>query len=324
MSDKVLVTGAAGFVGSHLVERLATEQDDTIVATDIVGTPPDRYVEHIDDNITYRQGDITERSFINDLLAADYDRIYHLAAVVGVDEYVSNPLHITDVNIIATRNILNEIRDDSVRFIFTSTSEVYGKNPDVPWGEEDNRLLGPPTIDRWSYSTSKSACEQMIHGLLSADSGFNATIVRPFNLYGPGQRPKFVLPAFVERVVNDDVPEVYDDGSQTRCFTYIDDFIDALVQASTTPIGRNEVFNIGNTRETEIRELAELVLDIAGKSEQDPKHIDTDELYGESYEDLDRRVPEVSKAEQLLNWTAETPLEVGIERVLEWGRENYT
>jgi len=323
MSDSVLVTGAAGFVGRHLVEKLAKERDDEIVATDIKEQPPEQYNDFIGDQITYRTGDVTNGQFLDDLLTEDFDRIYHLAAVVGVDQYVKNPLYITEVNIVATRNILDRIKDEDVRFVFTSTSEVYGKNPDVPWSEDTDRVMGPPTIDRWSYSTGKGACEHMIHGLADADNPFSATVIRPFNLYGPGQRPKFVLPAFVEQVVNDDVPTVYDDGTQTRCFTYIDDFIEGMVQASTLEEGKNEVFNLGSTRETEIRELANLVLEIAGLEEQNPEFINPEELYGNSYEDLDRRVPDVSKAEQLLDWRAETSLEEGIEQVLEWGRANY-
>jgi UDP-glucose 4-epimerase len=323
MSDSVLVTGAAGFVGRHLIEKLARERDDEIVATDIKERPPTQYSDFVGAQITYRTGDITNEQFLDDLLTTDFDRIYHLAAVVGVDQYVKNPLHITDVNIVATRNILDRIRDKDVRFVFTSTSEVYGKNPDVPWSEDTDRVIGPPTVDRWSYSTGKGTCEHMIHGLADADNPFSATVIRPFNLYGPGQRPKFVLPAFVEQVVNGGVPKVYDDGTQTRCFTYIDDFIEGMIQVSTSEEGKNEAFNIGSTRETQIKELAELVLEIADYDEKNPKFIDPEELYGDSYEDLDRRVPDVSKIKRLLDWKAETSLEEGIDQVLEWGRANY-
>nr|WP_276414259.1 GDP-mannose 4,6-dehydratase [Halomicroarcula sp. XH51] len=131
-------------------------------------------------------------------------------------------------------------------------------------------------------------------------------------------------PAFVEQIVNGDVPIVYDEGTQTRCFTYIDDFVEGLLRAATNEAGRNQVFNLGNTRETEIAELANLVLEIAGHSGREPKYIDTNELYGDAYEDLDRRVPDVSKADRLLDWQAETSLETGIERVIEWGKKHYT
>jgi len=324
MSDRILVTGAAGFMGRHLISELVDrEPESAIIATDIKSDPPEQYSAHIDTNVEYLQGDITDEAFRETLLNEPFDRVYHLAAIVGVDEYVKNPLRITEVNIIATKAILERIKEWDVRFVFTSTSEVYGKNPDVPWSESTDRVLGPPTIDRWSYSTGKGACEHMIHGLADTNSPFTATVIRPFNLYGPGQRPNFAIPAFVDRVVNGEAPTVYDEGTQTRCFTYIDDFIEGLYIASTHPAGGNEVFNLGATRETEIRELAQLVLEVAGHDDREPEFIDTDELYGESYEDLERRVPDVSKAAELLDWEAETSLETGIEYVLEWGQENY-
>lgn len=322
MTDRVLVTGAAGFVGRHLIEHLVSQRDDEIIATDIVDEPPEKYQGHVGQQVTYKTGDVTDEAFLDYLLAEPFDRIYHLAAVVGVDEYVKNPLHIADVNIIATRNIIDRVRETDVRFVFTSTSEIYGKNPEVPWSEDSDRVIGPPTIDRWSYSTGKGAAEHMIKGVADGENPFTATVIRPFNLYGPGQRPKFALPAFVERIVNGERPVVYDDGTQTRCFTYIKDFVEGVTRASVREAGENEVFNLGSTRETEIRELADLVIDIAGV-EMTPEHIDTDELYGESYEDLDRRVPDASKAEERLDWSAETSLEDGIESVIEWGREHY-
>ena len=320
MSEQILVTGATGFVGRHLVEQLRTKQDSDIVATDITNPPPKEYSS---DGITYKHGDITDDAFLDELFSVDYNRVYHLAAVVGVDNYLQDPLHLADVNIIATRNILGRLEDTDVRFVFMSTSEVYGKNEAVPWPEEADRVIGPPTVDRWSYSTGKGACEHMIHGLAEADSPFTATVIRPFNLYGPGQRPNFVLPAFVKEVVNGRAPKVYGDGTQTRCFTYIEDFVEGVVRASVRDAGENEVFNLGSTCEIKIRDLADLVLQIANKQTLEPNHIDPDELYGDSYEDIDKRIPDVSKAEKLLDWRAQTSLEQGVHRVIEWGRENY-
>jgi UDP-glucose 4-epimerase len=288
-----------------------------------VDEPPERYGKYVGSTVEYQQGDITDEGFRTELLADSYDRIYHFAAIVGVEDYVKNPLSIIEVNVVATKEILETVRNQDTRFVFTSTSEIYGKNPDVPWSETDDRVLGPPTIDRWNYSIGKSLCEHMLHGIANEDNPLSATVIRPFNLYGPGQRPKFVVPAFVNEVVNEGVPTVYDGGTQTRCFTYIDDFIEGVIRASISPAGENEVFNLGSTRETRIDDLAELVLELAGHSDRDPKYIDTDELYGDTYEDLDRRVPDTSKAIDFLDWEAETSLEEGLESVIDWGRNNY-
>jgi UDP-glucose 4-epimerase len=323
MSERVLVTGAAGFVGKHLVTGLLNDDGDRkVVATDIQPAPA-WYADRVDGRIDYRQGDLTDDAFLDTFDLPDYDRIYHLAAIVGVSDYLKNPLRIVETNVIATKSILDRVRGHGVRFVFLSTSEIHGKNPDVPWAETADRVHGPPTVDRWNYSTGKAVCEHMIHGLAADDSPFSATVIRPFNLYGPGQRPNFVIPAFVDEVVNGNAPVIYDEGTQTRCFTYIDDFVDGVLRASTTESGENEVFNLGSTRETRIRELAELMIDIAD-ADVDPEYIDTDDLYGDSYEDLERRVPDVSKAMRELGWETTTSLEAGIERVVEWGREHYT
>jgi UDP-glucose 4-epimerase len=322
MTDRILITGSAGFVGKHLVTSLIeSKRDCSIVATDIKPAPG-WYEEYIGDQVEYIRGDITDEPFLSELDLPQFERIYHLAAIVGVSDYVQNPLKIVETNIVGTKKILERVKNSDVRFVFLSTSEIYGKNTSVPWDEKANRVLGPPTVDRWSYSTGKSACEHMIHGLSNGESPFTSTIIRPFNLYGPGQRPNFVIPAFINEVVNGNPPVVYDGGTQTRCFTYIADFIEGVISASTRPAGANEVFNLGSTRETRIRELAELVID-AADANIDPEFIDTDELYGSSYEDLDRRVPDVSKARTELNWKARTSLEAGIKKHLEWGRENY-
>ena len=323
--DRVLVTGAAGFVGRHLVPRLL-EGTDEVVATDLSPGPPDRYADRVDgENLSYVQGDLTEAAFREALLedGDPFDRVFHLAAVVGVNAYVEDPLRVTEVNVVVTERLLELLADRDVRFVFTSTSEVYGRNPDVPWSEADDRVIGAPTVDRWSYATSKSACEHMLHGLSASERPFEATVVRPFNLYGPGQRPDFVLPAFVDRVVSGEPPTVFDGGDQTRCFTYVEDFVEGALAASVHPDAAGEAFNLGSTRETRIRDLAEMVVEAAG-ADLDPEFVDGSEVYGDSYEDLGRRVPDTSKARDVLGWEASTSLETGIERVLAWRRARET
>lgn len=313
MSRRALVTGAAGFVGDYLLTRLVDGGFD-VVATDVEPEPD------LSEGVTYRRGDVTDPAFLSTFDWPTFDLVFHLAAVVGVNRYLERPFDVVDVNVTGTRQVLERVQDVDARFVFTSTSEVYGRNPSVPWSETADRVLGPTDVDRWSYSTSKALCEHLIWALVRSEGPLSATVVRPFNLYGPGQEPNFVIPAFAKAVATGGVPSVYDDGSQTRCFTHVSDFVDGLVAAATETAGRNEAFNIGSQREISIRDLAELTLEVGGAGDRSPEFVDTDELYGERYEDIHRRVPDTSKAQRLLDWAPETPLEVGVEQVIEWFR----
>ena len=317
-NERVLVTGAAGFIGKHLVKRLAEDGFD-VTAFDIIQQPPEYYEEYVGDEIRYLSGSILHEEFVRTRVfhaPKTYDRIFHLAAIVGVDRYldVDDPLYITDVNINGTKLLLELARGSDARFVYTSTSEIYGKNPDVPWAEDDDRILGAPTKSRWSYSANKAVCEHMIHMIGETDPGLSTTVVRPFNLYGPHQRASFVIPKFLQQVAEGNVPTVYGDGTQRRCFTFIDDFVEGLIAASEREAGLNETYNLGNTDETEIRDLAELVLDIAGMSEKEPKYVEKDVVHNEDYEEPDRRVPDITNAREKLDWSAETSLEEGLRQ----------
>jgi len=315
MSDTILVTGAAGFVGHHLIRHLADDGHD-ITALDIKSDPPESYSEA--ENVTYISGSILHQDFIDTMVFPspnNYDRIYHLAAIVGVERYTEpeDLLYIVDVNVNGTRNLLERTRGSNTRFVYTSTSEIFGRNPQLPWAEDDDRVLGPPSESRWSYSSTKAICEHMVQSIGRADPGVSATIVRPFNLYGPGQRPKFVVPKFIQQVSRGDVPTVYGDGTQQRCFTYIEDFIDGIVRASERDHDGTETFNLGSTDEIEIRDLAELVLETAGMEEREPAFVDP----GDSHDELDRRIPDTTRARELLDWEASTPLRSGLRETYE-------
>jgi len=321
MTDQILVTGAAGFVGRHLVERLVKEGHE-VTAVDIQEHPPESFQEYLGSGLTYLSGSILHEEFVSTEVFPypnAYDRIFHLAAIVGVDRYVDvdDPLYLVDVNINGTKRLLELARGSDTRFVYTSTSEIYGRNPSVPFAEDDDRVLGPPSDTRWSYSSMKGVCEHMIHMLGEVDRGISTTVVRPFNLYGPDQRPNFVVPKFVEKVIDGEVPTVYHDGTQRRCFTYIDDFIDGIVAASERPHGKNETYNLGNTTETEIRDLARTIMDIAGMADGDPEFVNLETDRGEDHDEPDRRIPDVTRAKENLGWEAKTPLEEGLERTYE-------
>ena len=320
MSDSVLVTGAAGFVGQHIVSRLVEDGHD-VTAVDIKQDTPESYSEHVGAGVDYIRGSIIHKEFIDNVLfpfPEVYDKVFHLAAIVGVDRYMDpeDPLYITNVNINGTRYLLEKIRGTDTHFLYTSTSEVYGKNAEVPWSEEDNQVLGPPTISRWGYSSMKTVCEQMIHMLDETDPDITTTVARPFNLYGPHQRPKFVIPKFVDMVLDGEAPTVYGDGTQKRCFTYIGDFVDGIIEASERDPETPDAYNFGGTKETEIRDLAEMVVDAAGL-DKSPVYVDPEEVYDAEYEQPDRRIPDTSRAKEYLDWEATTPVREGVERTIQ-------
>ncbi len=320
MSDRILVTGAAGFMGQHLVKKLA-EEGHKITAVDIQQDPPDSYSDRVGNEVDYIRGSIIHKNFIDSVLFPfpdSYDRIFHLAAIVGVDRYINveDPLYIANVNVTGTRYILEKIRNTDTHFVYPSTSEVYGKNPDVPWSEESDRVLGPPTVSRWGYSAMKAVCEHMIHMLDESDPSITTTVVRPFNVYGPYQRPKFVVPKFIEMILDGNPPTVYGDGTQKRCFTYMGDFIRGLIAASERDPETPNTYNLGGTTETEIGRLAEMVIDIAG-ADMSPKYVDPEEVYDNEYDQPTKRIPDVSRAQEVLEWEANTSLEDGLRRTYE-------
>ena len=319
---KALVTGGGGFIGSNLIDRLLADKNE-VVALDLDKSIPKNLVQNKEDkNFEYVNGDIRDATLIKSILEKGIETIYHLGAIVAVKNYCENPLRVIDVNILGTRIILEEAIKKNIKFVFTSTSEIYGKNPNVPWKEDSDRVLGSTNIDRWSYSTSKAACEHMINAVHRLN-GLPTVILRYFNIYGPRQSPYFIVPANINRALNNQPPVVYDSGNQTRCFTFIEDAIDGTITAANHPKAPGETFNIGNPRESTINQVTNLILDLSGKSGMlKIKYIDTKKLYGSTYEDLNRRIPDVAKAKEKLGWSAKTSLEAGIKKTIEWALQN--
>lgn len=324
--SRVLVTGCNGFIGSHLVEALIRE-NARVTGTDVAAYAwDDGHVQARGSaSFTEIRGDLVDENFTRRLI--DQTRpeiIFHLASVVGVNSYLADPLQVVDVNIIATRNLLKSVRERAgqCRFVFSSTSEIYGFNPEVPWREDStNRLLGPTRVQRWAYSSSKAVAE---HVLWAAYQAYHlpVTVVRFFNVYGPRQRPELVVPAMVKRALLHKPVPLYDGGSQTRCFTYVQDAVEGLLLAATKPEAAGEVFNIGSSRETTIRQL---FLEI--KNQLGPAHgvqqeeINTQKFFGSSYQDIPRRLPDVQKAKRMLGWEAKTGLSRGIAATIAWWKK---
>ena len=303
---KILITGGAGFVGSHLAEAFLA-RGDTVIALD---SGSQAKVRHLLGRDRFRLVvDSVMNPDILDGLAAQADVIYHLAGVVGVEHYVADPYQVLNVNINGTQNVLRAAFKHGRRVVFASTSEVYGRNPAVPWREDADRVLGPSTIDRWCYATSKAAGEHFC--LAYRRLGLPVTILRYFNVYGPrldrldvGR----VITIFMGQLLRGEPLTVIGDGSQTRCFTYVTDAVRATVAAGLLASAAGEVINVGTDRETSIRRLAELMIQIAGGSST-VRLVPQEKVYGDGYEDVPRRVPDVQRMETLLGVRATTSLE---------------
>jgi len=318
---KCLVTGGNGFIGSHLVKRLLN-QDDEVIVFDNLSSGNSKNLEGFENNKNYMfvKGDVTDKESVKKAITNDIDIIYHLSAIVGVKEYCKDPLKVTDVNVIGTRNMLELAVKNEIKFVFTSTSEVFGKNANTPWSEDDDRVLGSTKIDRWSYSTSKAMCEHMIFGL-NKNLGLPAVIVRFFNAYGPKQPPYFVISQSIYKVLRNENPILYDSGNQTRCFTFVEDAIEGIMLAANSPKANGHAFNIGNDKETSMKDVIKTVIELSGK-DISWKELDTSEHYGDKYEDIPRRIPGVSKAKKILNWEAKTNLRDGLLKTINWAKEN--
>ncbi|MEQ4717335.1 NAD-dependent epimerase/dehydratase family protein [Nonomuraea sp. B19D2] len=315
---RVVVTGGGGFVGSHLAERLA-ERGDEVTVFDHAGPPPGDALSR-GATPEYVTGDIRDRAQLARAITRGVDVVYHLAAVVGVDRYLDQPLDVIDINLSGTRNVLELAERADAKVVVASTSEVFGRNPAVPWSEDDDRVLGSTAIDRWSYSSSKALAEHLTFAFIR-QRGLRATIVRYFNVYGPRQRPAFVISRTIHRALRGLPSVVYDNGRQTRCFTYVDDAITATVMAGTSQKSDGECFNIGSSDETTVRQAVQLVADLAGGG-TGMVAVDTRECLGERYQDLERRIPDATKAHQVLGWRSSTPLREGLARTVEWARAN--
>ena len=319
--NKVMITGGAGFIGSKLVEKLLKDDYEVFVYDVIPLNKANRLKDiKINPNFHYQEGDLRDKTKIQKWYKKDATHLFHLASVVGVNLYIEDPLALIDIVVGGTRTLLELASIHNTRVLFTSTSEVYGKNPNIPWNESDNRVLGTTSVDRWSYSSSKAVCEHMLFAL-HRSKNLPFTIVRFFNVYGPGQAPIFVISKSVHQVLNNHSPFLYDSGKQTRCFTYVDDAIEGVIKASRSPKANGEIFNIGSNIETTMEKAIKLIIKHSKKNLQIKEFI-TDNEYGERYEDIPRRIPDVTKAKEILDWEVKTSLEKGIEKIFEWSTKN--
>ena len=317
---KCLVTGAAGFIGSHLCTRLAARGDE-VWGLDDLSKGKLENIEHLlpYTNFHFVQGAITREEMQE--IVVKIDIIYHLAAVVGVKHYVEDPAKVIEVNVCQTLRLLELAWQLDKKVIFTSTSEIYGKNSEVPFHEGANRVYGPSSADRWCYAVSKSAAEHLC--LYYARRGLPLVILRYFNVYGPGADSSAyggVATRFINQALSNEPLTVHGDGSQTRCFTYVDDIVGGTLEAGSRREAEGKIFNLGHRRETSILELAQLILTVSG-IKGEIVFQPYEEFYGPYYEDIPRRVPDLSAAEEILGYRPKVSLEEGLEKTIKWYRD---
>jgi len=320
--SKILITGGGGFIGSHIVDKLLLMGHEVVVIDCQKDIPINLRHNINNKNFQYIVGDVTNKKLLEEVITKDdYDIIYHLAAIVGVKNYIEDPLNTINVNVIGTKNIIDIALKNDIKILFTSTSEIFGKNPNIPWDEDSDRVLGSTKIHRWAYSTSKALCEHMLYAVYDKYQ-LPIVVIRYFNIYGPRQKPIFVVPNMIKRVLNGQNPIVFSNGEQTRCFTYVEDAVEGTILAATKKVAEGETFNIGSEFEMKIKDLAKLIIRLC--SMDGKLHLEfreNNEVYN-SYEDIKRRVPNVEKAKKLLNWKAKTTPEEGIKKTIEWYKKH--
>jgi UDP-glucose 4-epimerase len=315
---KVLITGGGGFLGSHLAEAFLARGDE-VRAMDIAGTAK---VEHLLDRrgFTYHDASFMDREAL-DPLVKGVDLVYHLGAVVGVEHYVTDPFKVLDVNVNGTQNVLAAALEHGARVCFSSTSEVYGRNTKLPFHEYDDRVLGATSVDRWCYSTSKAVGEHFCFAYRR--KGLPVSIVRYFNAYGPrldAVDVGRVVTIFMGQVLRGEDVTVVGDGQQTRCFTYVSDAVRATVQAGVLPEAEGGIFNVGNEVEVSILDFAKAMIERAG-SPSKIRFVTEESVYGRSYEDVPRRVPDVTRMREILGVRADTSLEEGLGLTIDYFRK---
>jgi len=306
---KVLVTGGAGFIGSHLCERLL-ERDDEVYTVDDLSTGSIANVQHLKEHpdFHYYIDSITNQRLMAELVDL-CDVTYHLAAAVGVRLIVESPVRTMETNIRGTEIVLSLAEQKRKRVLITSTSEVYGKRDAIPFREDDDLVMGPTNKGRWSYACSK-AIDEFLAIAYWKEKRVPTVIVRLFNTVGPRQTGRYgmVIPNLVMQALTGENLTVFGDGSQSRCFTHVNEAVDAIIKIANHPGANGEVYNIGSRQEITILELAQRIKELTG-SQSKIVFVPYEKAYEEGFEDMMRRVPDLTKANQLIGYEPKVSLD---------------
>lgn len=320
---RILVTGGAGYIGSHLVDALYREGHHVTVL-DNLSTGKRANIEHLmgKERFCFLHDSILNEHLVDATVNA-VDQVYHLAAVVGVQYVVDDPAQCITTNVRGSEVVLAAALRHGRRTVIASSSEVYGKSTQVPLAEEDDAVFGPTTVGRWSYALTKALDEHL--ALAYAQKGLPVSIVRYFNSYGPRLDPRgygSVVARFITQARQGRPLTVFDNGEQTRCFTYIQDTVRGTLLAGTIPQAVGQVFNIGSNREVRVMDLAKMIRGLVG-SPSEIVHVPYDNAFGARFEETRRRVPDVHRAESVLGFRAQTKLEEGLTTTIAWFRQAW-
>lgn len=321
---RILVTGGSGFIGSHLVDYLLEETESQVDVMDDFSTGTRANIDHLEtDRVTVRERDIRDTDVVEQAVD-DVDAVYHLAAAVGVERIVDNPLQSLKTNLHGTENVLEAAARDGTPVFVASSSEVYGKNEEVPFSETDDRVLGSTTIPRWGYASSK-AVDEFLALSYHEERDLPVVVGRYFNVVGPRQTGQYgmVIPTFVDQALSGEPLTVYRDGTQTRSFTHVRDAVELTQDLLNTPEAHGEVFNVGAPEPTSINHLAERIIELTD-SDSEITHVPIESVYGEDFEEPDQREPDAEKLREAVGWAPEPDLDRILRDVIDEQREQVS
>jgi UDP-glucose 4-epimerase len=298
---RVFITGGAGFIGSHLCDALLA-QGHQVSILDNMSTGSAANIAHIKDRIEIHQGDIRDAELVEKLMAPA-DLVLHMAAALGVNTILENPIESVSTNFTGSEVVLTAATKLNKRIIIASTSEIYGKNPKQPLSETDDRVVGTPQKIRWTYSDAKALEEAIAHALFLTKQ-LKVTTVRLFNTVGPRQTGRYgmVVPRFIQSAIKNEPITIYGDGTQSRVFCHVQDAVKAILTLAATDSAIGEVYNIGGIGETTIKQLADKIIERT-KSSSTITFTPYDDAYPAGYEDMQRRVPDTTKIKNSIGWS---------------------
>ena len=310
---RVLITGGAGFIGSHLADHYVAKGDEVTIL-DNFSTGSKENIAHLAGKITTQDGDIRNVDLV-EKLTQEADLVLHMAAALGVNTILESPLESMSTNITGSEVVLNAAAKFNKRIIIASTSEIYGKNPKQPLSEGDDRVVGAPQKIRWTYSDAK-AIEEAMATALHDQSKLPVTTVRLFNTVGPRQTGRYgmVVPRFVQAALKNEALTIYGDGTQSRVFCHVNDAVQAIATIAATDATIGEVFNVGGSGELTIKALAEKVISTT-QSQSVITYTPYSDAYPVGFEDIQRRVPDISKIKQAIGWAPTKDLETIIKDI---------